>query len=195
MRKIDWVHLANTQVRIEKVLNDLYGIEIPEGVGNWRAACPKGIEHRDGGLAKSMRVFSDSNTAWCFSHSESFTPVSLWQNRSSVSSRVKAAKQLLGAYGFPTEPPSLEERWKSTQDEAAEDLDPSNLRSALVYFAKTQLPGYVTRQYEGDVMNIMSNLLESVDDLPPESSYDTMVQWMNKSKGILKTYWRNNGWH
>lgn len=191
----DWVHIANTQIRIEQILRDIYQIDVPEGAGNWRTNCPLGAEHSDGGRAKALRVYSDSNTARCFSHNKTFTPVSLWkEGNSGLRWNRKAAIDLLNFYGISTDPPTLDQRWENTTKEEKVDED-YGLREAIIFFAQHQLPNYMVLQYKPEVLELMNDILSAAEELETDSSYGTLDEGLTKAKSILKSYWRENGWN
>lgn len=192
----DLIQRAETEVKIEKVLLDQFGIESVEDSGGWKTHCPLGAEHSDGGTSKSMRVYSDSNSAWCFSHSTRFTPVKLWQLRH-PGNRVEAAVEMLEHYGFRTTPPTLDERWESLEHEEEEVIpeEVGELHDALITFARTTLPNYECHQYRSEVLDIMAKIYAISDHLDLSGPRGSMLEWLEKSKKILTEVWRKNDWY
>lgn len=191
MRPRELVDLADTKIPIETVLMDLYQIEIPYGAGEWKAQCPLGHDHSDGGRSKAMKVFSDSNSAWCFSHGMKFTPVSLAQLKFDQP-RVQAARALLDYYSISTRPPSPDERWETLehqQQEEEQELDRESLKESFINFLST-LPLYSIRQFDSEVLRLVSKILRSADKLSSDSDYDTLEEWMSIAKKIMEDYWR-----
>lgn len=190
----DWIHIARTKIRTEWVLRDLFGIDVPEGAGSWRTDCPLGMEHSDGGRAKALRVFSESNTARCFSHNMSFDPITLWKLKNSTLGLRKPAMEVLNFYGISTDPPTRDERWVNTEKNTKVDSG-DGIKEAIIFFAQHQLPNYSTLQYNPDVLELMNNILEDADILDSDASYGILDTHMSKYKGILKSYWREHGWN
>lgn len=186
------VDMANSNVPIETVLKDLFNIDVPPDAGDWKAPCPLGSEHSDGGRSKAMRVYSDTNSAWCFSHSKTFTPFSLWQLAHNTRAKKVPALEMLEKYGISTSPPSTEERWNRL-DAAAEGgpVDVEHLKDIYISFLRT-LPGYGTLQYEDEVLDIVSKTLRTLDNLPSGAAYDTLGEWLETAKKLMREYWRKH---
>ena len=206
MRRTDrLVTLANTKIPIERVLKDLFKIDVPPDAGGWKCECPLGYDHSDGGRTKAMKVYSASNTAWCFSHSRKFTPVSLWQIATDKLSRVESSKEILAYYGIDPNPPSLDARWEATHDPHSaiqEDLfkSPQEIKefesetsvSIIVGTFLSYLrsvPDYPTRQYEAPVMDTVNKILDGARSFDSETTYATLEAWLNESKRTFKFFW------
>lgn len=191
MRPKELIRRAETEVRIEDVLKDLFDIDVPYDAGDWKAECPLGYEHSDGGRSKAMRVYSESNSAWCFSHASKYTPLTLWRLKAEVS-RQQGARDLLRFYGINTEPPTVEERWKALDDPlpVSQEIDVDSLRELLIQYART-LPGYEMGQYDPEALDLMTGLIKTARSFSADASYDTIENWLNTSKRKLETYWRN----
>lgn len=190
MRPREIISKAETAVPIEDVLRDLYAIDVPRDAGDWKSACPLGYEHSDGGRSKAMRVYSDNNTAWCFSHSARYTPLDLWKIKYSIPSRLRAATEMLGQYGISTEPPSPDERWgKLDRVNDVDLLDREVLKEIFRSHCRT-LPGYAIVQYDAETLDLVTAILKTVNRLPDEADYNEIEEWLKKAKKIMKTYWR-----
>lgn len=190
------VEIAEEDVRIERVLQDLFSIDSVEDAGGWKTHCPLGAEHSDGGTSKAMRVYSDTNSAYCFSHRTSFTPLSLWRLKHPHMSRREAAEDMLEHYGIRSTPPTLDERWEhleATEEKVPQDVEA--LRETLRYFARTTLPDYAAKQYDAEVLEVMGKIYLTSESLTGDCSYDTMVHWLQTAKNVMKKLWRKNGWY
>lgn len=96
-KKNKLIQMANELVRIEWVLRDLFDVHIPEGATAWRVHCPWKHEHSDKGIAKTYRVYPETNTSMCFATHGQFTPVRLWAHQQRLTYH-EAAKAMLKAY-------------------------------------------------------------------------------------------------
>lgn len=181
-------------IPIEMVLEDLFGISAPIGAGSWKCNCPLDSEHSDGGRTKAMRIYSESNTSWCFSHSRKFTPVSLWR-LTRRSSALEAARGLLDHFNQSFDPPTLTERWDKLN--AAEEHTPDfdALRESVMLYANANLPGFSSLQYQPEVMALLSSVLTGISDLSSGADYATIRGRIEKAKEELREYWRDHGWY
>lgn len=182
------------KIPIEMVLEDLFNIDSPSASGAWKTHCPLGAEHSDGGSSKALKVFSESNSAWCFSHYQKFTPISLWRLRHR-SSKIEAAYAVLKHFGQEYRPLTPAERWDRLNNLPAPVLELDDLRNAIMMYCRAHLPGFDYRQYDPDFMKVMVQVLDSLSDLPDHASYDMIQSQLDECKNKLKNYWRNNGWY
>lgn len=172
-----WVAEANLKVQISDVLTSL-GIYVPEGLSNKKIHCPFGFYHSDNGLAKAMRVYTESNTVYCFSCSKRYSCVSLaaaaWD-----CSYATAAFRLLEGAGI--KPKTLEERWAyaTTQDELKPDL--MALADALKIYC-TRFDSWGSLQYTEQVAKKFSACLEILEMVKTD---DDASAWLNVSKQAM----------
>src|SRR5882724_1752587 len=119
------IDVANDYVSIRKVLG-WAGIYVPEvSYGrSWKTRCPFGeMYHIDMGSEKSMRVYSDTNSAYCFQGCGYLSPVSLHSKISGLPWQ-DAAEDLLQRMGY--QDITDEEKWKKALDERR-SVDPNYL--------------------------------------------------------------------
>lgn len=180
------VILAADELPIEEVLFKLFNIYVPLGVEGWRCDCPLSYEHSNPSV-KSMKVYSASNSAWCFSHSKKFTPVTLHQLNTNKN-RLETAYDLLSKFGVSFTPPTLEERWAAEPPQ--DTIDRVALQETFANFLQT-LPDYATRQYDPDVLDKVNNMQSSVAVLPDDSDYATIERWMTFVKTTMRDFWRD----
>lgn len=192
MSSRNWMLLAQQVVPIGEVLSDLFGIEVPYGEGAWKVECPLGYEHRDGGARRDMKVFTETNTAYCFNHREQFDNVTLWRilhgdkvswNQSSI--------DLLKHFEVMQRFTDPDERWDRLDSEKDTEVDQVNVKDSLRLFA-TSLPNYSVHQYRDEVLDTMRDLYLKANELPNNASYDTMDAWLTESKNTLTRLWREN---
>lgn len=92
------IELANTQAPIHLILDDLYGIKVPEFSSSWKIHCPYGDEHKDGGRGTNCRVYSSSNSVFCFEQHFRMPPVNLYWRKYDHKSLFDAAKHVVADY-------------------------------------------------------------------------------------------------
>lgn len=191
----EWFEYANSQIKIESVLNDIFGEDIPEDVGGWKAHCPEGSDHSDGGASKSLKVYSDTNSAFCFSHNRKYTPVDLWKVHKNLKQNTAAAKGLLKHYGIRTTPPTAEERWVALEAElnTVKELDRDSLAESLLLFANS-LPHYSVRQYEEPVLDLIGRILATTHKMPEGVDHATLEKWINDAQALLTKLWSDYGY-
>lgn len=186
--------IANKEISIGDLLEELYGIEVLHGIDGWKTYCPYGGDHSDGGKSKALKVF-DSNTAWCFSHGQRYTPVSLWQNYRGIPNPVTAARDLLSAKGLLQQLIDPEARWDRLDELEAQEQDripdTTPLKESLLMFARS-LPNYEAVQYRDDVLDLMSNLYPSAKEAEKLRDMGSIENWLETSKRKLIEHWRDN---
>jgi len=182
LRQKSWIDEANERVHIADVLTSL-GIAVPESVrngGNKKVYCPFGFYHSDGGISKAMRVYGNSNTAYCFSCSKRYSPVTLtaakrdcsWQN---------AAFILLEDIGYA--PKSLEERWEEATIKPHENPDILALADALKMYCSGIITDWASKQLED---TIASKLNQCLDLLSVVKTDEDAVKWLTVCKKVMK---------
>jgi hypothetical protein len=184
LRQKSWIDLANEHVHIADVLNTL-GVFVPESVksgGTKKVHCPFGFYHSDNGLTKAMRVYGNSNTAYCFSCSKSYSPVTLasaawdcsWHN---------AAFRLLEDSGF--KPKSLQERWAEASTKEVNKPDLIALGEALKTYCSIVYPNWEQDQlndYVGDKLNKCLSLLDLVE------TDEDATKWLQTCKTAMSKH-------
>jgi hypothetical protein len=158
-------------------------MQLPEDVGSGRSRkvrCPFGdLYHSDGGVSAAMRIYPQSNTAYCFSCATHFTPVSLAAKAMDVDRRT-AALRLLDDIGY--RPLSLAAAWShALRREPAPDK--MLLAEALKTYCRRIDPQWCDRQYEPRVARVLSRCLALLDLV--ESSGDVQM-WLNRCKEAMR---------
>ncbi len=156
------VAVANEQVSIVTVLQML-GIELPDDIGSGRSRklhCPFGdVYHSDQGASAAMRVYPETNSAYCFSCSAYFTPVSL-AAKAMGCSMPQAAEQLLDRVGH--RPLDLAGQWAQAK-EYEPDPDKALLADALKTYCRRKHPGWEMQQFDGSVAAVLTRCLGILD--------------------------------
>lgn len=183
LRQKSWIDTANEYVHIADVLLSLE-IFVPESVksgGTKKVHCPFGFYHSDNGLSKAMRVYGNSNTAYCFSCSKSYSPVTLaaaawdcsWNN---------AAFRLLEDAGF--KPKSLKERWAEATTQEVNKPDLIALGDALKTYCSTIYPNWNVVQLKDSVGGKLNKCLSLLDLVNTDEEAE---KWLSICKLIMST--------
>lgn len=177
------ISTANDYVSIHYVLKTA-GIYVPEvSYGrSWKTKCPFGeIYHIDMGNEKSMSVYSDTNSAYCFQGCGYLTPVSLYSRISGLS-KLESAEKLLAEQGY--EDITDTEKWKIAL-QVRRSIDPNYLSSALqVYCSKIAGDSWKYLQYETEVLENFKRCLKILHYIKTE---DNARKWLEVSKEYMRT--------
>lgn len=180
-----YIELINNSLSVVTLLQDLFNIEANEE-GVTKTYCPEGEEHSDKGRSPTLKVFPDSNSAWCFSHSKMYNPAQL-AKVAVGSSRVESCKKILELYKISTAPPTVEERNQILDEmEKSEEIDVDEAREALFTYART-LKGWNYGQYRPTVVKAINSVLRELKDT--DSSFESMDDWLTSSKRWLDNIW------
>lgn len=188
--KTNWfVEKANSEVRIEDVLNDHFTMDtpVPYDARSWKTSCPFRDEHLDGGLDKQFRVYSDTNTCHCFESHGTFDPVRLWMQGPGVGQRfVEAAISLLEAYGIDTHTKTYQERFEASVEasRAPQTLDPVPVVAGLNVYLGV-IPEYVSRQYDEDVVELLAEAISQINSHCETDSLDEFLPFYSRLKSDL----------
>src|SRR3954466_13862718 len=95
------VAVANEVVSIATVCRWL-GVQVPDDDSlRSKLYCPFGeFNHSDGGRDRALRIYPDSNSAYCFACSELFTPVKMYARMTDDGNWRAVAATLLGKVGY-----------------------------------------------------------------------------------------------
>lgn len=179
MKSRGLVAIANEQVPIATVCR-LLGVEVPDdGLRAPKLHCPfEHFFHSDGGMEAAMRIFADDNTAYCFSCTVKYTPVSLYAQGMDVVHR-EAAVRLLEYIGYT--PPDLATAWQ-----LAVTFEPmpqrSQLAEALKTFCRRVDPGWRTRQFDPVIAAALRRCFALLDLV--HSGADAQL-WLERCKIVM----------
>lgn len=178
-----WIDQANELVRISTLLTS-FGIYVPESVNNGgskKVHCPFGIYHSDNGLSKAMRVYGASNTAYCFSCSKRYSPVSLAAAQWDCS-WVNAALRLLDEAGF--KPKSWQERWEdAVAPPQIIDIDTLSLAEALKIYCSSIDASWNMTQLDGSAAEMLDKCLSL---LPTVKTSTDAEKWLTTCKAVMR---------
>jgi hypothetical protein len=181
MKRSNPVTLANEKVSIVTVCR-LVGVELFDDVLGHRrkVRCPFGeIYHSDGGLAPAMRIYPETNSAYCFSCCAYYTPVSLAARAADIDRRT-AALQLLDHVGY--RPLGLAEQW---QQLVQHEMKPDKmlLADALKTYCRRIDPEWMSRQFEPEVAGRLTRCLSLLDLV---NTGDDVTMWLKSCKQAMQ---------
>ena len=171
---------ANEITDLRLMLNEL-DCDIPEDtVGSWKARCPWGAEHEDGGIDKAMRYYPESNSAFCFATHGMLTPVRLVSMAEGISQH-KSAQRLMGSAG-------IKYGWRDRFHEMQAASSPYVTATPAYAFSALQVrlrayPAYMERQYDSDFRAALEARMDVLGATP--GSFDSYMAWVEESVAAL----------
>lgn len=169
---------ANERVSIVKVCR-LIGMDVSEGAAG-KMRCPFGMfNHSDGGTAKALRIYTESNSAWCFSCRIYYTPVRLYAEAKDLS-RKDAALLLLEEIGW--KPVSQAQRWADLVSPIKESVDISMLALALRTYCARVCSEWEELQLNPEVAELLSRCLALLDRV---STAEEAEHWLETCKTVM----------
>lgn len=174
------ITVANEQVSISTVCRML-GIEVPDDLGrSTKLHCPfEQVYHSDQGVDPAMRIYTETNSAYCFSCSAYYTPTSMYALGMDLRWR-DAAVQLLDRVGY--RPVDLRETWQRAL-ETALPPDRAQLAEALKTYCRRVDPGWSSHQFDDVVAAMLTRCLGLLDLV---TDADQAWQWLECCKKIMK---------
>lgn len=169
---------ADERVSIVKVCR-LIDMNVPEG-GYGKHRCPFGdVNHSDGGVEPSFRIYTETNSAYCFACRKYFSPVHLYAEAKDKR-RSQAALDLLEFIGW--KPVSRAQRWAEIiAPEVTVDL--SMLALALRTYCARICREWEEYQFIPEVTELFSKCLALLDRVrTPEDA----EQWLETCKQVMR---------
>lgn len=180
--KSNIIETADERVSIALVCRML-GVDLPDDVESGRSRkvhCPFGsLYHSDGGVDPAMRVYPDTNSAYCFSCRSYFTPVGLTAKALDVDRRT-AALRLLDRIGHRSLDPGVV--WRTAADFEAPP-DRALLAEALKTFCRRVCPDWATRQFDRAVSVSLTRCLGLLDLVRTD---DDVGLWLGRCKKVMR---------
>jgi hypothetical protein len=176
-----WVDEANEYVKITDVLSNM-GVYVPETIingGNKKIHCPFGFYHSDGGLSKAMRVYLSNNTAYCFSCSKSYNPVSLTAAKLDCPMN-NAALKLLEDFGYKAK--TVDERWQEAIAQVIVKPDTLALAEALKTYCSGIDPDWNIHQLDERVGETLTKCLSLLSQVTTD---EEAFKWLDSTKLVM----------
>ena len=176
------VETANAKVPIT-VACQVIGMDLPDYAGYQRPLkvhCPFGeFYHVDGGLDPAMRIYPDSNSAYCFAGCGYFSPVWLVAQACDVST-YDAAVSLLERVGH--RPASPAQRWAQASTwESPPDV--RLLSEALKTYCARICSHWSDQQFDPSVATTLTRCLALLDRVGTESEAQ---EWLHGVKIVMQ---------
>ncbi len=179
MKRPDVVELANDKVPIAFVCAKL-GLSVGEDAGRRKLRCPfGGIYHSDGGIEPTLRIYVESNHAYCFNCNSHYVPVTLAARAWGCSHR-DAALRLLEYAGI--EPVDFRSIWAEVQEHRREP-DRSLMAEALKVYCRRIDPTWTRRQFEPAVAARLTRCLVLLDLVKTD---DDVLLWLTTCKEAMR---------
>lgn len=173
------IDLANDKVPIEYVCR-LFDLEVIEN-NRGKVHCPQGeFYHSDGGSEPTMRIYSDSNSAYCFRCATAFSPVWMFAQVRGCKPR-EAAQTLLEMIGH--KPPSVADLWEQFNNPEPIAPDTASLAVALKTYCSRLASDWKTRQFDANVSDKLTKCLTLLDYVVTE---EQAVQWLKATKAVMR---------
>jgi hypothetical protein len=165
----------------------MIGSDVSE-YGNSKQYCPFGhLYHADGGTSKSLRVYTETETAFCFAGCGWFNPVRLLSLDRGISEE-EAADVILDHTGYV--PPDLESRWTAATTITV-TVDKDALSEALKVACGRMDPDWEDVQFDPPIATKFRLCLEL---LPRVRDEGEATKWLAITKQIMsKTLGEHRG--
>ncbi len=174
------ISTANEKISIYLVCS-LIGIDVAGREGSSiKTYCPFGdFFHSDGGKEPAFRVYSETNSAYCFSCKKYFSPVTLYAEYKDLSTK-QSAEDLLERIGY--KPPSFEELWSNVQPKDPQP-DTAMLNKALRTYCQRISKDWSKKQFDPTVAEVLDKCLALLDVVLTTSDAE---YWLSTSKEIMR---------
>jgi hypothetical protein len=176
------IAVANERVSIITACR-LVGMDVPEDLQQGRSGkvrCPFGhLYHSDHGVEPAMRLYPESNSAWCFSCSTYYTPVTLVA-RAFDQRYETAAAQLLQHIGY--KPVTLAQAWA----QVVERPNPPQRRllaEALKTYCRRVDPRWEHTQFHPGQAAALDRCLALLDHVETD---EHAAQWLDGCKAVMR---------
>jgi hypothetical protein len=171
-----------SRIRLTLLLGEIHGVYADPAMVT-KVYCPFGMFHRDGGVDRALRVYPQSNTAYCFAGCGFIDPIRLFRLTYDLSP-LEAAKRLVETYG------EAPQTWDARLSEALRPTPTPDLRTTLVAALHNALsadPRYGAISLEPYVMKVTRDCLMELDPnedpshKDPSSDPDLARAWLATS--------------
>ena len=170
------------KVPIHDVLRDFCNITVPYSEGSYKTYCPFSSEHPDGGKDRTMRVYSATNSAYCFALHGNMDPVSLVVLLKGIPARV-AAQQVLQKYNIPSRAPwrqRYQEILLDSERRESQAVDAAALVEAL-HVALSQEPHYLDSLFSRRLNDVLEARLQVLDSIVGTANEEEIREWFQST--------------
>ena len=182
------VRLANERVSITQAFS-LAGYDVGYMASSGKVYCPFGnLYHVDHGATRAMKVYPNTNSAWCFAGCGYFDPVKLMAEARDISVE-QAAEAILTETGWVA--PTAEALWDSLMNEP-EKIDTADLAEALKVACSRMSPYWEDIQFEGGVAKMLTRCLSLLSKV---RTAEDAQRWMTVAKEAMREALRSEPWN
>lgn len=183
---IELIELANERMGIVAACNHI-GMGLPDHLSSsMKVDCPFGsLYHLDGGTSRSMRVYAETNSAWCFAGCGYFTPVRLIADDKDISEQ-DAAEHILDITHYV--PPDFESQWDALMAEVP-PVNTASLAEALKVACARMAHDWEELQFSSEVS---SKLTACFALLPQLQTPEQAQKWLDVSKFVMQSVLQND---
>ena len=186
MDRAELIELANERMGIVQACNHI-GMGLPDYLSSsMKVDCPFGsLYHLDGGASRSMRVYAETNSAWCFAGCGYFTPVRLIADDQDLSEE-DAAQHILDITNYV--PPDFESQWEALMAEVPV-VNTASLAEALKVACSRMAAGWEDLQFSSEVS---AKLTACFALLPHLRTPEQAQRWLDVSKFVMQSVLQND---
>lgn len=175
----DLVKLANDRMTITQALAEI-GAEVSLYGTTTKTYCPFGhLYHSDMGASKAMRVYPDTNSAWCFAGCGFFSPVRVISLDKDLTEEA-AANYILDVTGYV--PDDYMSRWEALTKEK-ETVDTDSLAEALKVACSRMHPRWEEIQFDEAVSGKLAQCLSLLRQV---RSAGDAEKWLRMTKEAMR---------
>jgi len=180
VERAELLKTANERVSITAACN-MIGMNVSDyAAASMKVYCPFGeIFHQDGGMSKSMRIYTESNSAFCFAGCGYFDPVKLISTKRDIPEEA-AAEALLEETGYVA--PNYQDQWDALMSEKPV-VNTADLAEALKVACSRMVPNWEERQFDELVSH---KLAQCLDLLRKVHTDDDATNWLDVTKKVMK---------
>lgn len=175
------IQIANERVSITDAL-DMVGASVGQyAAASMKLYCPFGhVFHQDGGAERAMRVYTDTNSAYCFAGCGYFSPVKLVSMFREISEE-QAAEALLIETNYVA--PDYESVWDDLMN-SKPTVDTASLAEALKVACSRMDPRWDETQFEEP---LSGKLTQCLGLLPKVHTQEDATKWMAITKEVMRS--------
>ena len=176
----DRIRIANESMSITQACRFI-GMEVGDfDIHSVKTYCPFGeMLHDDGGRSKAFRVYSATNSAWCFACGVYYTPVKLVASDRDIP-EIAAAEIILEETGYVA--PDYLSRWEAVVA-PQELIDADGLANALKLACARMCPDWEERQFDEDIAIILRKCLAPISKVSTE---EEAREWLKTTKIVMQ---------
>lgn len=170
------IQLANEHMRIEEAF-DLIDFPVMAGRKN---PCPFDDWHADGGVSLALRVYPETNSAYCFACGEAYRPVQLLAKARDLT-RDEAAQWILEKVGYIE--PDVDEQLDALLAEEEPEVSREELARALDTYCQRICPTWHVTQLRDVPATKFAQCLSILDSV--QSPADA-ARWLDVTKALMR---------